>query len=44
LSEGQLFPLPKGSFLTLITTCGLEKNQYAGALVQHEVDVDELFA
>jgi uncharacterized protein len=34
----------KAVFLTMITTYGLEKNQYAAALVQNEVVMDDLFA
>ena len=33
----------KAIFLTMITTYGLEKNQYAAALVQNEVTLEELF-
>ncbi|MCE7926761.1 MAG: ATPase [Haliscomenobacteraceae bacterium CHB4] len=34
----------KAVFLTMITTHGLEKNQYAAALVQNEVTLEDLFA
>jgi len=33
----------KSVFLTMITTYGVEKNQYANALVQNEVTMDDLF-
>lgn len=33
----------KSVFLTMITTYGIEKNQYANALVQNEVTMDDLF-
>ena len=33
----------KSAFLTMITTYGVQQNQYSGALVQNEMVMDELF-
>jgi hypothetical protein len=33
----------KAVFLTMITTYGVEKNQYANQLMQNEVRMDDLF-
>lgn len=34
----------KSVFLTMVTTYGVDKNQYANALVQNEVTMDDLFS